>query len=360
MSKEPQSSLKLSSTAGDSVLGKARRLIPGDRAGSVLGTLGWVIPLTLLIWVYAEREQSDVRDNVTIPIQVVSTDSSRIVRLVQRDNNVTATLAGPRGKLDRFNDLLRAGDNKPAAVEIAIDNSRAAGQTHFLNTAELLSREPIFERNGLSVRMASPPQLEVRIDELVEVELEVTAPAQLSESSAVVAFDPPKVRARGPRPVLMPADGPAPVVVADLLNRPELATPGDHDLSNVRIRVLPDDGSVTLSPSLVRASVEIQQAELVETINSMPVFVMKSPGLEGRYRISLKPEFLTNVQVAGSPDVIAALRRPGSQKPRAFVDIGPDDRSRTGVPVRFDLPPGLRVVGDASTRVVDVEMVEVN
>src|SRR5690242_1264927 len=37
-------------------------------------TMAWVVPLTILIWVYAEREQRDTDPGVTFPIDVRSSD----------------------------------------------------------------------------------------------------------------------------------------------------------------------------------------------------------------------------------------------------------------------------------------------
>src|SRR5881392_2688309 len=59
-----------------------------------LKTLAWVTPLTILIWVYAEREQVTSRP-VTIPIAVKSVDPNRIVRLRSGDESVSAQISGP-------------------------------------------------------------------------------------------------------------------------------------------------------------------------------------------------------------------------------------------------------------------------
>ena len=60
----------------------ARNTFTRDQLASGLRSLLWVAPLTVLIWIYAEREQIITTDTpLYIPIQVVSTDPDRVVTL---------------------------------------------------------------------------------------------------------------------------------------------------------------------------------------------------------------------------------------------------------------------------------------
>ena len=56
------------------------RMFTLENLSSGLKTFMWVAPLTILIWVYAEREQV-VQKEVTLPIAVKSTDPKLIVSL---------------------------------------------------------------------------------------------------------------------------------------------------------------------------------------------------------------------------------------------------------------------------------------
>src|SRR5436305_9069569 len=51
-----------------------RNTFTRDQIASGLRSLLWVAPLTVLIWIYAEREQT-TNAPVNIPIEVVSTDA---------------------------------------------------------------------------------------------------------------------------------------------------------------------------------------------------------------------------------------------------------------------------------------------
>ncbi|HEY8666900.1 MAG TPA: hypothetical protein VIL86_09555, partial [Tepidisphaeraceae bacterium] len=64
-------------------------------------TLAWVIPLTFLIWVYAEREQVAKEEKFQFPIEVRSNDANKIVTIVEpRDKKMTADLQGPQANLE--------------------------------------------------------------------------------------------------------------------------------------------------------------------------------------------------------------------------------------------------------------------
>src|SRR4051794_17925404 len=60
--------------------------------------LAWVGPLTILIWVWAEREQTQEIVLNDVPVQVMSSDPSRFVK---GDAHVSLRLKGPQATLDR-------------------------------------------------------------------------------------------------------------------------------------------------------------------------------------------------------------------------------------------------------------------
>src|SRR4051812_26806963 len=69
----------------------------GEQFFGFLKTLIWVAPLTLLIWVYAEREQAVTVAGVTFPVDVRTVDHNRIVQLRSpADKNIIVELSGPR------------------------------------------------------------------------------------------------------------------------------------------------------------------------------------------------------------------------------------------------------------------------
>src|SRR4051812_32583790 len=165
---------------------------------STIKTLAWVAPLTIRIWVYAEREQV-VRRDATIPLGVKSTDPGRIVRLHAGDESVGAALIGPNAAVERVQELvrLRGADDMPA-VQVEIDRNIAAdGLYHQIDTARSIADNAIFKSRGLTVRDCSPRTLQVLVDELDERDVEVRPPKNMGNIVAV--FEPARVRVRGPK-----------------------------------------------------------------------------------------------------------------------------------------------------------------
>src|SRR5438876_12334266 len=68
----------------DSTVSELRRWrenITREQVISNLKTLAWVVPLTLLIWIWAEREQVATTKDVAAPFELVSVDPNRVVSL---------------------------------------------------------------------------------------------------------------------------------------------------------------------------------------------------------------------------------------------------------------------------------------
>src|SRR5215208_2440283 len=63
-----------------------RRCLERENLIAGLKTFSWLAPLTLLIWIYAEREQVDRLENQTIPIEVRSNDPNLFVQLQMGEN----------------------------------------------------------------------------------------------------------------------------------------------------------------------------------------------------------------------------------------------------------------------------------
>src|SRR2546423_206869 len=87
---------------------------------SSLKSLVWVAPLTLLIWVYAEREQQKDQP-AQFQVEVRSGGAGQVARIVDQSGaqaaTVSAVLHGPKARLGEVIDNLGAG----GPVQISID-----------------------------------------------------------------------------------------------------------------------------------------------------------------------------------------------------------------------------------------------
>src|SRR4051794_29953518 len=151
---------------------KRSRVSSRERFVNTIKTLAWVAPLTVLIWVYAEREQVTTDTPVTIPVVMKAANPNRVVRLLNGDNNITASLTGPRGLLDRTRDQILPGSQGPR-VQIEVDANLAPG-VHQLRTETEVAKSPIFK--GVAVTNCVPDQLRVEVDDLIERKIDVQLP----------------------------------------------------------------------------------------------------------------------------------------------------------------------------------------
>src|SRR3954451_12541313 len=144
---------------------RVRRYLPsGEQFVTFLKNLIWVVPLTLLIWIYAEREQTVTLSTEPVSIDVRTNDHNRIVTLrLPRDKNIIVELSGPRAQLDRVRELLRPKPDGEAAVQIYVDPQIYLGAQQ-LFTVSQINNLPIFKNNGITVKSAQPPYLSVDID----------------------------------------------------------------------------------------------------------------------------------------------------------------------------------------------------
>src|SRR5690348_958680 len=77
---------------------------------SNLKTLAWVVPLTLLIWIYAEREQVASMKDVSVPFELASVDPNVAVSLSRaQDKNLLLELQGPQARLQDVLTALQRG-----------------------------------------------------------------------------------------------------------------------------------------------------------------------------------------------------------------------------------------------------------
>src|SRR5215467_7594925 len=70
-------------------------LLDGVRTGA------WVIPLTILIWIYAEQQQRTEEKKLPVLINVKSTDPDRIITLPRRGDDVPVIdIYGPKSSIE--------------------------------------------------------------------------------------------------------------------------------------------------------------------------------------------------------------------------------------------------------------------
>lgn len=204
---------------------RARR----ERVLDVVKTLVWVIPLTILIWVYAEREQNVDLKNVTIPVRVVINNSGKVVTL--RDSAITATVTGPHTNVQEF--LRRIERTDQPVLAHTIDPATPAGDIQI--PAAVLNDDPLLVRNGITLSDINPKSIQAAVDDVVAEELPVRVPVKVAGLEGEPRFTPETIKVTAPRSVFEEArrlqKSDKPYLTVDLSKVDELKSPGTHDVS---------------------------------------------------------------------------------------------------------------------------------
>ena len=218
-----------------------------------------------------ERDQLYTERDVVIPIDVRSTDPSRVVTLISPpEKRVLANLRGPRASVEGVSRAPR---------EVLIDvPANIAGDEYQPGTLQELSEAKLFTDNGIILSNCNPSILKISIDEIVEREVTVQAPADLGVLDGPPVFEPPTVKVRGPSRVLKNAG--KLVVYADMAALDVLKIPGQHPpVDGIRLKVPIQDPHVSLNPPVVRATIKVRQADVPYTIESVPIFIQGPLGV---------------------------------------------------------------------------------
>lgn len=339
------------------------------RRENILGflrTMAWVVPLTILIWVYAEREQLAPAPGHVIPIDVKTSAPNRVVKLESpADRNIVADLAGPRAQLDEvLNIISRPGESD----RIRLDIDPSLGPGRYPISSARIADNPLFKGRGVSVFNCQPQYLMIRVDEVVGKEIPVRVQSNVTNLDGAPAFDPPTVHVQGPRAKLEELEIKGQLLVtANLSGRDSLKTPGSHEEKALPL-ILPNDSDLTFTPTAVNATFKVKQTEDKLDYPSMSIFVNTPLTLGDRYRVELQGDltddpFVRNVTLIGPTDVISALRREDFKpKPVARLTITNDDlpagTTRTRE-LKYDLPENVRVSPEDARRTVEFKLVEI-
>lgn len=335
----------------------ARHLPSADQVAGFLKTLVWVAPLTLLIWVYAEREQSVVQPGVTVPIEVWTSDANRLVTLRRpADKLIIVELSGPRERMDRVQDALKTANG--TQVQIPIDPKIGLGGQELL-TVSAINNDPLFKNLGITVKSAQPPYLYVDIDTYEEREVPVRPPPDVAKLLGdATLITPSQVRLRAPSQLFKTVPAEQLVVYADLANRPELKNNKSGQpikLDSVPLNWVHKE-HVTITPPTVSASLEVKANDEPYEHPSVPVSIEAPIGLLDRVKVevvgtAVQPITVTNVKMAG-PKAQIELIKSDPSKVRARLPISNQDPLDTTITrtLQIDLPPGVALTPEGTKR----------
>ncbi len=320
--------------------------------------LAWVGPLTVLIWVYAEREQVITQQANDVLVEVVTSDHNRFVKPSEAGTpHVQIKLQGPQATLDRVRQQLAAGI--PRGVEIDIGHALGKGQGQQINIKEWIQNQPLFKENGVSVLDTNPPEIAVDVDEITERELDVEIPPGITNLTSATAFDPRRVRVRGPDGELQHlASNKQLKVWADI--RPEaIDQPGQHPLPSVSLVLPVADENISIIPRTVRAVLDVRAADVPYQIEAVPINIsMPAPALQA-YTVTLtNGNSMPNVNVTGPQQQIDQLKS-GKFLAKAILEVSSDDYNHEEPRrLQYQLPDGVKVSPADAAKTVEFKLVK--
>ncbi len=290
-------------------------------------TLAWVLPLTILIWAYAEREEA-VTETVVVPVNLQADQTDRVLTIRdQTDNNIAVELKGPRAGIQRLKDQIEKGLS-PVNLRVVTQGANP-NETLTVSIASELKTNTVFQQNALEVIRTQPPNLRVSVDLKETRELPVVVSPEDSLRFGKVTIKAPAVKITAPHKyfaTLATATDGEGFVYARLEGLEKYV--GQIYDGDVPIYLPVKDDRVE-APSHVKARVDIPAADMPTLqIPSVPIYIDQRYDEVQGYRVELQGQFgvVPNVWVKGPARQIDMIKSP-SFAPRAIVHLSIRDRS---------------------------------
>jgi hypothetical protein len=321
--------------------------------------------MTLLIWVWAQREQLGPPTELELPVQIIwAENSSHFVRIAS-DPRIRFTYRGPREAMDRLRRSAESLD--PIALEVPADTV-AAGRNAVVSVLAMLRADNVFASNNLTLLSTVPASIELQIEPYVSADLPVRLSAALQADFPTVVFTPETVRVRAPQSEIdrLLESGSAAVPDVEGFAEVARARPGESvEIRSVPVR-LPDGSKLVPQPQVLER-VTMRRAEVVEEEYELPTTLLRvslpAAFVEHPPRLRMPPT-VSGLRVIGPVRAIAQLRAMPADQPRpeAVLDLGREDVIRLGPqrrPVQIiRLPQNVRLVGSAPE--IDFEVLELS
>jgi hypothetical protein len=322
------------------------------KTGEMLRTLALVVPLTCLIWIYAERTQV-ATDKAQISL-VVASSVPNLVPSVLDQSMIVVELSGPRVRVEALKAKLEARSSDRRTHVTLPDSYRTAGDFS-VPIAQLLNEDKSVESTGVTITAATPSSVTVRLEQVVSRSVPLKVPDDLTVALEHVVFEPATVIVRG---------------TASMLDRyyPRLDTPIEVDFKDapadafsagkphtLTVQVRRPVEGLSVEPGSVKISFDVAARDAEYTIPSLPISIQMILTLQKHATVELtRQQTLPNIRVRGPVDAIAKLRpgvnnQPPALQPSAVLKIGPDDVGKTELtrsPQITDLPKDVVVVGE--------------
>ncbi len=319
----------------------------------LLKTMALVVPLTILIWVYAERAQS-TQERLLVSFDVYTTNPSQYASVADRDDApladtpFTVEVEGSRSAIQQLKPQL----DRRLLLELS-DTYQAESEPTLSVVALLNSYQPI-RQAGVTVTSATPSTVKVRIDARINNRpIPLLLPDDLDLAVASFSITPPSAKVSGPAQAiakLFPTEKSG--LAVDLSSfRERISLPGQHRLEGVPIKPTGIPGVLVTPARVTEVRIEVSAREVEYTLSTVPLVITQPLPTINQWTIELREKTVTNVRVRGPANEIRRLQsqdgKPPEITPAAVLRLTNEDRDRSDVSRAVsivDLPPNVTLM----------------
>lgn len=325
----------------------------------ILKTWSIVIPVTLLIWVFAEAESLRTLSVPTSFAIRPPADQRQVVDAVDdagqpipdggASRRRSVSIEGPAAAIQRAENILRDGIIlTPGMGEFA--SSRGSRE---LDLASLLRSYPPLQGLGVTIKSVDPPRVRVVVDDVVERKVGVVVELPDGQTDGPPVVSPPEVVMRIPSEAAAKLpDGAQAVAKIDRTTWDRLV-PGKRESTQVAVqlpKLLDGVRNVSINPPRVTIDLTVRSRTDTVTVPTVPVH-LRAPAAElERWDVQIRGRALLNdVRITGPADVVQRIRD-GSITIVAFVPLSYEDLERrisSKEAIYSDMPTGLRFEPEA-------------
>jgi hypothetical protein len=286
-------------------IGWVKRHTTSEALMDGLRTGAWVVPLTILIWIYAEEQQHTTEDNQTVLLNVRTSDPESIVNLIGQNADVAMiSMEGPKASIDAAKELL----NRPERmINIDVDPKLPPGQIHDIAIASAIEDAALFTQRGIKVTQVKPDRISVKLDEMEQHDIEIVPPAD-ANLDGPATFQPKTITLRAPSEMWKEArthlNTPELKAICKIPAMGDLARPGPHDAKlEVDLPLKGENVSPSTNPTCV-ASYSIKQTSIKDKIPSLMIKTLSPGSLANDLVIELQDSVLTDCAIVGPPEKV--------------------------------------------------------
>lgn len=330
-------------------------------------SLLWVVPLTVLIWIYAEREQVTTLPNVTINVAPPVGVQGRLLAHFAPGtiHTIHAELKGPQSSAEEAKEILEAN-----TITLDLERDLTPGD-HTIVIADVLNRDARIIAKGAEVRNCVPAEVTVTVEKLTPRLLDVKVKPDDAKGLPPLAFQPPKVQVLIPDSEYNKAEADNRLYVYPNLKpfSDQLASSGEQTLHNVAVVPAFDDplNAATVTPPAVNATFTRTTTEVRYAYPPMAILADypsydRLPPEKLMLYAKYDPPLLSGVTLVGPENTIKSIQNGEIVPPphaTFMVDLGgnPQPQEVRHAKLSFILPAGVRVeLDDAAKESIDYRL----